>query len=68
MAAEQSDEITRAQRNDIIAALRERRQFARSRTIREYRDGLIGQVELRQRLRDIELEFGGPPRAFDDAQ
>jgi serine/threonine-protein kinase len=61
VAAEQSDEITPAQRDEIIAALRERRQFARSRTIRQYRDGLIDHTQLRRRLREIDLQFGGAP-------
>jgi hypothetical protein len=60
-AAEQSGEITQAQRDDILAALRERRQFTRSRAIRAYRDGLIDHVELVARLRDIEREFAGAP-------
>jgi hypothetical protein len=61
VAAEESHEITPAQRDEIIAALRERRQFARSRTIRQYRDGLIDHTQLRRRLREIDLQFGGAP-------
>jgi serine/threonine-protein kinase len=59
MAAEKSGEISPTQRNDIIAPLRERRQFARSRAIREFREGLIDHAELRARLREIDLEFEG---------
>jgi len=38
------------------------RSFARSRAIREYREGLIGNAELQTRLREIDREFEGTPR------
>ena len=61
-AAERSGEITPIQSDGIIAALRERRLFARSRAIRQYREGLIGNAELQVRLREIDREFEGRPR------
>jgi hypothetical protein len=62
-AAEASGEITPLQRNDIIAALRQRRLEARARVAREHRQGLISLTELRERQRAIDREFEGLDRA-----
>ena len=56
-AAEPFGAIPPAERDEIIAALLERRQFARSRAIREYREGLIANSELEARLSEIDREF-----------
>jgi hypothetical protein len=58
-AAEASGEITPLQRNDIIAALRQRRLEARARVARDHRQGLITLTELRERQRAIDREFEG---------
>jgi hypothetical protein len=66
--AEQPRELARPDRDDpaasddVIAALSERRQFARSRAIREYRERLIDHSELKERLREIDREFAAAPR------
>jgi serine/threonine-protein kinase len=66
--AEQPREMMRGERNDpaasddVLAALSERRQFARSRAIRQFRERLIDHSELAQRLREIDREFSVAPR------
>ncbi|HTV23581.1 MAG TPA: protein kinase, partial [Polyangiaceae bacterium] len=52
-------EITPAERNEIIAALRERRLRSRARAARAYREGRIGVEEFRDRQRAIERRFEG---------
>lgn len=59
---QQSVELTPAQSDELSAALSERRQFARSRAIREYREGLLDHSELKTRLREIDREFAAAPR------
>jgi hypothetical protein len=58
-SAERGGEITPAQRNEIIAALRERRLRARSRAARAYREGRIDFEELLRRQYVIDRRIEG---------
>jgi hypothetical protein len=58
-AAARRGDITPAQRNEIIVALRRRRLQARARAARAYREGRIGYAELLHRQHAIDRRFEG---------
>jgi len=58
-SAARHGEITPAQRNEIVAALQQRRLKARARAARAYRQGRIGLEELLERQRDIDRRIDG---------
>jgi hypothetical protein len=58
-AAARRGEITPAERNEIVAALRQRRLHARARAARAYREGRIGIDELLDAQRAIDRRIEG---------
>jgi hypothetical protein len=60
-AAYRAGEITWAERNALVATLRELEADARARVMRAYGEGRISRRELRLRQRAIDREFGGEP-------
>jgi hypothetical protein len=58
-SAARRGDLTPAQRNQIIAALEQRRLQARARAARAYREGRIGYAELLRRQRAIDRRIDG---------